>query len=73
MYTTYSTYLYTKRILNILKLHSTHHRENPLFMLFAAQSIHSPHQVPDIYQNMYRNLTRQSLGLTKKVRVEIDK
>lgn len=52
---------------NILKQHSVRHHDEPFFILFSSQSIHSPFQVPDIYQNMYRSSKNKTLSLTKKV------
>lgn len=53
---TYSTYLYTDRVNKILDQYdqtSGNSSTNPMFMYLAVQSVHSPLQAPEIYENMY--------------------
>ena len=71
VYNKYSTYLYTDRILAILKQHSRHYSDQPFFLFFSAQSIHAPYQVPKQYQDMYRDSNKKTLSLSKTVSLNL--
>ena len=51
---TYSTELFQKRALRIIR---THKKTKPLFLYLPFQSVHAPLQVPEVYKDMYANTT----------------
>lgn len=67
IYRTYSTKLYTHKIKELLRQHSSQNSNNPFFLLFSAQSIHGPIEVPKEYQNLYRNSKKETLTTQKMV------
>ncbi|KAK7491343.1 hypothetical protein BaRGS_00017444 [Batillaria attramentaria] len=50
---TYSTHLFTRQAVNIVKNHSP---SKPLFLYLAYQSVHGPLEVPDIYMEPYQDI-----------------
>ncbi|GFN76971.1 arylsulfatase b [Plakobranchus ocellatus] len=51
---TYSTYLYSRRIRQIIDSHDT---SNPLFLYLPFQSVHEPLEVPKNYSDLYPEIT----------------
>eukprot|EP01084_Bolivina_argentea_P075263 136448_1 len=54
-YGTYSTYLITDKVIEIINNHSKTINSNAFFIYAAYQAIHSPPQVPDNYISKYKN------------------
>ena len=67
IYKTYSTYLYTQKFKDTLRQHAEKNSKKPFFLFFSAQSIHGPIQVPNEYQNLYRNAPKEKLTTQKMV------
>jgi len=50
----YSTHVFSERAQQIIRDHRN--TSQPFFMYLAFQSVHAPLQVPELYENMYRNI-----------------
>jgi len=51
-YGMYTTHMYTRRAENIIK-HVGANQTDPLFMWLSYPAVHSPNQVPEIYEQPY--------------------
>ena len=51
----YSTHIFTREAINVIKRYSQSRRQQPLFLYLAFQAVHSPDQVPRYYLNLYDN------------------
>ncbi|ESO86974.1 hypothetical protein LOTGIDRAFT_235167 [Lottia gigantea] len=64
---TYSTYVFTNRIIDIVNQHDTN---TPLFMYLPFQNVHAPIEVPKYYEDMYPhvgNLGRRRFSETPRI------
>lgn len=61
----YSTHLFTREAIRIIKEHatkttSTNNNNEPLFLYVAHQAVHEPNEVPNEYLKLYENYTSWS-------------
>lgn len=54
---TYSTYVYAKKVEEILADHSNLNYPSPLFLLLAPQNAHTPLEAPDYYIDQYEDIS----------------
>ncbi|KAF6022692.1 ARSB [Bugula neritina] len=54
-YGEYSAHLFTRHAQTVITAHAAQ-ESSPLFLYLAFQSVHSPMQVPEKYENMYSNI-----------------
>ena len=52
----YSTHLFTRKAIDVIKSHAESHETKPLFLYLAYQAVHEPLQVPEAYIEPYLSL-----------------
>jgi len=52
----YSTHLFTRRAIDVIKSHARKQDSKPLFLYLAYQTVHSPLQVPEFYTKPYASI-----------------